>query len=130
MCECRFDTGESFQALPGRGERESESTLTPEGPLRREMKVWFWCLASKAGGSRELHQPSSQLDQFSVKTEKPQQPKSNFPCIDFSLTTSQFPGGLRQIFASASAVGVRDWLERCGFGPQLGSELSFFSPNF
>ena len=90
----------------------------------------FWCLASKAGGSREPHQPSSQLDQFSVKTEKPQQPKSNFPCIHFSLTTSQFPGGLRQIFASASAVGVRDWLERRGLGPQLGSELSFFSPNF
>lgn len=85
MCECRFDTGESFQALPGRGERESESTLTPEGPLRREMKVWFWCLASKAGGSRELHQPSSQLDQFSVKTEKTAAAQVKFPLHRFQF---------------------------------------------
>ena len=85
LCECHFDTGESFQFLPGRGELENERTLTPEGPSRREMKVWFRCLASKAGGSRELHQPSFQLDQFSVKTEKPQAAQVKFPLHRFQF---------------------------------------------
>lgn len=47
------------------------------------MKVWFRCLASKASGNHGSNPITFQLNQFSVKTEKPQTADVKFPLHHF-----------------------------------------------